>query len=223
MKHASPRFSSLRGDMRRAPRRRSALTDDAGREDRLHRRRSRLPAWPSAWASRSGAIAALGGCTSFSRPASTSSVHPSTVATSSTWARIRGSQGRPRRRTYGAFRVKESFPRSSTSWPTTRNGTAVTNRGSRSGDEIVQCTWPPPKGSVPRPPKELKGFARTSLSPGETKDVSIDLEPSAFAYWDDTTRAWRVAAGTYEVLAGGSSADIRLHRPIDVAARVLPP
>lgn len=99
----------------------------------------------------------------------------------------------------------------------------VTNRGKRSGEEVVEVYVAPPRGPVLRPAKELKGFARVSLSPGETKDVAIELEPSAFAYWDQTSKTWVVAAGTYDVLAGASSIDIRSRRSIDVASRALPP
>lgn len=99
----------------------------------------------------------------------------------------------------------------------------VTNRGKRPGDEIVEIYVAPPKGPVDRPVKELKGFARVPLTPGETKDVAIDLEPSAFAYWDDKSKAWAVPAGTYEILAGASSADIRSRRPIEISARELRP
>jgi beta-glucosidase len=81
----------------------------------------------------------------------------------------------------------------------------------------------PPKSAVPRPPKELRGYARVSLGQGETKPVSIELEPRAFAYWDDTKKDWSVEAGSYEILAATSSADIRARKKIDVAARVLPP
>lgn len=99
----------------------------------------------------------------------------------------------------------------------------VTNRGARAGEEVVQLYVAPPKTSVARPPKELKGFARVSLAPGESQSISLTLEPRAFAFWDDQQKAWAVTPGPYEILAGASSADIRLRQSIDVVARVLAP
>jgi beta-glucosidase len=96
----------------------------------------------------------------------------------------------------------------------------VTNTGKRDGSEIVEVYVAPPKSSVPRPSKELKGFGRVALGLGETESVSVTLEPRAFAYWDDSKKEWAVEAGSYEILAGASSADIRLRRKIDVAGRV---
>jgi beta-glucosidase len=99
----------------------------------------------------------------------------------------------------------------------------VTNTGPRAGDEVVEVYVAPPKESVPRPPRELKGFARVSLGPGEKKEVSIALEPRAFAFWDDRAKDWAVEAGSFEVEVGASSRDIRLRQALAVSARVLPP
>lgn len=99
----------------------------------------------------------------------------------------------------------------------------VTNAGKHDGDEIVQVYVSPPKSGVPRPPKELKGFARVSLVAGESKSISMTLEPRAFAYWDNSKKQWAVEAGAYEILAAASSADVRLRKRVDVAARVIAP
>ncbi|MDP8999200.1 MAG: glycoside hydrolase family 3 C-terminal domain-containing protein, partial [Myxococcota bacterium] len=99
----------------------------------------------------------------------------------------------------------------------------VTNAGKRKGDEIVQVYVSPPKSRVPRPQKELKGFARVSLGAGDSKAISMTLEPRAFAYWDDGKKQWAVEAGAYEIIAAASSADVRLRKKIDVAARVIAP
>jgi len=99
----------------------------------------------------------------------------------------------------------------------------VTNTGKRAGDEIVQVYIAPPKSAVPRPPRELAAFARVSLDPGETKPVTMTLEPRAFAYWDQGAKKFKIAAGTFEVLAGASSRDLRLRQKIEVADRSLPP
>jgi beta-glucosidase len=99
----------------------------------------------------------------------------------------------------------------------------VSNTGKRAGDEVVEVYVAPPKESVPRPPKELKGFARVSLGPGESKEVSVSLEPRSFAFWDDRAKDWAVEAGPYEVLVGASSRDIRLKQTLNVGARVFRP
>jgi beta-glucosidase len=61
---------------------------------------------------------------------------------------------------------------------------AVTNTGERRGAEVVQCYVAPPPGRVVRPPKELAGFAKVWLDPGETATVELQLDERAFAYWD---------------------------------------
>jgi beta-glucosidase len=62
---------------------------------------------------------------------------------------------------------------------------------------------------VDRPVKELKGFQKVSLKPGESKTVSIQLSSRDLQYWDEATHGWKIDHGSYEVLAGSSSADIR--------------
>ena len=61
-----------------------------------------------------------------------------------------------------------------------------------------------------RPPKELKGFAKVMLQPGESRTVTIPLDGRAFAYYDTKSRKWRADAGTYGVLVGSSSERIEL-------------
>jgi beta-glucosidase len=99
----------------------------------------------------------------------------------------------------------------------------VKNVGERDGDESAQVYVAPPKSSVSRPPKELKGYARVSLARGEAKQVSVTLEPRAFAFWDDRAKEWTIEPGAYQVLVGASSTDIRAHGTIEVPARVLSP
>lgn len=95
---------------------------------------------------------------------------------------------------------------------------SVRNTGMREGSEAVQLYVAPPEGSVPRPPKELKGFAKVWLKPGESKNITIDMTKEAFAYWSPEKRDWIVDAGNYGILIGASSADIRLKQTIRVAA-----
>lgn len=84
----------------------------------------------------------------------------------------------------------------------------VTNTGKRSGATVAQLYISPASSTVERPVKELKGFERVQLGPGETKQVTIELDPRSFSYFDVRTSAWQADAGTYELMLGGSSQDI---------------
>ncbi len=86
----------------------------------------------------------------------------------------------------------------------------VRNSGRRAGDEVVQLYVRDVEASVKRPAKQLIGFERISLRPGETKTVSFSISPERLAFWDENTKAWIVEPGAFEVMVGGSSADIRL-------------
>lgn len=85
----------------------------------------------------------------------------------------------------------------------------ITNTGSMAGQEVVQVYVHDRKASVRRPPKELKGFAKVSLQPGETKTVSIHLDFRAFAFYHVKHKTWVAEAGEFDILIGASSADIR--------------
>jgi beta-glucosidase len=85
----------------------------------------------------------------------------------------------------------------------------MTNTGRRAGQEVVQLYVRGLAASVVRPPKELKDFAKISLAPGETRTVSLTIDWASLAYWDVTQHAWVAEAGTFEVLIGSSSRDIR--------------
>jgi beta-glucosidase len=86
----------------------------------------------------------------------------------------------------------------------------VTNTGSRAGDAVPEVYIAAEQSSVPRPPKELKGFARVTLQPGEMQRVKIPLSARSFAYYDTTGKSWRAEKGAYDVLVGSSSAQIDL-------------
>jgi beta-glucosidase len=85
----------------------------------------------------------------------------------------------------------------------------VTNTGKRAGEEVVQIYVSDRHAPVPRPPAELKAFQKVSLAPGEKKIVQLTLDESSFAYFDAGAKRWTVAPGTFEILAGSSSRDIR--------------
>ena len=86
---------------------------------------------------------------------------------------------------------------------------AVTNAGKVKGKETVQFYVSYPDAKVERCVKELKGFEKVTLKPGETKRVSCTISPRDLAYWDEFAHCFRTDAGVYEVLVGASSADIR--------------
>jgi beta-glucosidase len=94
----------------------------------------------------------------------------------------------------------------------------VTNTGARSGAEVIQLYIHDPRPRIDRPVRELKGFARVELAPGETKTVTLAVEPRQLAYCDVPGRQWRADAGVYEIQVGSSSRDIRLTAPLRLAA-----
>lgn len=94
----------------------------------------------------------------------------------------------------------------------------LTNTGPRAGAEVAQLYVEPPASTVPRAVRELKGFARVELQPGETKSVTITLEPRAFAYFDEKSESWKTAAGRHAIVVGASSRDLRLRAAVDVPA-----
>ncbi len=85
----------------------------------------------------------------------------------------------------------------------------VTNTGKMAGKEIVQVYVHDQKSGLVRPPKELKGFAKVELQPGETSTVSIELDFRAFAYYHPEYKQWITEDGEFDILIGASSADIR--------------
>lgn len=86
----------------------------------------------------------------------------------------------------------------------------VKNTGKRTGTEVSQVYVQPAKAPVPRPAKELKGFSRVELKPGESKKIVLNLDMRAFAYWDQANHKWTVAHGEYKILVGGSSKSLPL-------------
>ena len=85
----------------------------------------------------------------------------------------------------------------------------VTNTGSRAGKEIVQLYVHDQKSGLVRPQKELKGFAKVELQPGQTKTVSIPLDFRAFAYYHPEYKQWITEDGDFDLLIAASAADIR--------------
>ena len=98
----------------------------------------------------------------------------------------------------------------------------VTNTGTVAGTEVVQLYVAKPDHEVFRPEQELKGFARVTLAPGESKTVTIELGDKAFRYFNDKTGNWEVEGGTYELRVAASSEDVRLTAQVEVAGTDAP-
>ena len=92
----------------------------------------------------------------------------------------------------------------------------IKNTGDVAGSEIAQVYVAKPESKIFRAPKELKGFVKIHLEPGEEKKVSVELDDRAFAFWNTATEDWCVESGEYKILVGASSRDIRL----EAAAKV---
>jgi beta-glucosidase len=86
----------------------------------------------------------------------------------------------------------------------------VTNTGTRAGADVAQVYVGDKHASVPRPVKELKGFARIEVNPGETRHVEVTLDRRAFSYYDVKNHKWTVAPGDFDIYVARSAAEIAL-------------
>jgi len=91
------------------------------------------------------------------------------------------------------------------------------NSGPRPGKEVVQVYVADLESSLPRPPKELRGFAVVRLAPGQAVDLVLTLEDRDLAYWDPERGSWRMEPGRFEIQVGRSSRDIRLRQTFELA------
>ena len=99
----------------------------------------------------------------------------------------------------------------------------VTNTGNVAGKEVVQLYVKDMTSSAIRPEKELKGFEKVQLAPGETKTVTMELNKRSFAWYNTELHDWYAASGKYEILIGASSRDIRLSETIELSSsQVIP-
>jgi len=92
----------------------------------------------------------------------------------------------------------------------------VTNTGQRAGDEVVQLYVAYPEASVERPIRDLRGYRRIHLQPGETKTVEFPLAAKDVAYWDADADKWVVEAKPVRIEVGASSGDIRVQQVLPV-------
>jgi beta-glucosidase len=91
------------------------------------------------------------------------------------------------------------------------------NTGQRSGKEVVQVYVTDLESLVPRPPRELKGFAVVRLAPGEVAELVLALDDRDLAYWDAARHSWRIEPGRFEIQVGRSSRDIRLRQEFELS------
>ena len=94
----------------------------------------------------------------------------------------------------------------------------VTNTGSRAGAEVVQLYISPPQDGIYRPVKELKRFAKVFLNPGESREISFELDDRCFAVWND---GWRIPDGKYTVLIGGNPDKLTVAGTIEKAGEMV--
>jgi len=99
----------------------------------------------------------------------------------------------------------------------------VKNTGNLKGKEIVQLYLRDSESTVNKADKELKGFIKVELDPGEEKTVSFTLDKRSFAYYNTDIKDWYVESGEYQILIGSSSRDIRLEGTIEVQSTVTLP
>jgi beta-glucosidase len=84
---------------------------------------------------------------------------------------------------------------------------------------VVQLYLGSPEAAE-EPPRQLKGFEKVLLKPGEGKVVTMNLDKDSFAAWDTESHSWKVHPGTYSIMVGSSSRDIRLKGLFTIASRM---
>ena len=92
----------------------------------------------------------------------------------------------------------------------------VKNTGKRAGSEVVQLYIHDVKSSVDRPKKELKGFQKVYLQPGENRDVSITVNKEALSFYDESSASWKAEAGKFEALVGNTSDNLKLKKVFEL-------
>jgi beta-glucosidase len=111
---------------------------------------------------------------------------------------------------YDNLKVAPVTTTEATAGPTFEVSFDVKNTGSREGSDVAQVYVSDTHASVPRPPKELKGFSKVTLRPGESRRVTVRLDGRAFSYYDVAAKRWRHDPGDFDILVGRSSEQIEL-------------
>jgi beta-glucosidase len=92
----------------------------------------------------------------------------------------------------------------------------IKNTGKVKGEEIAQVYITSTSLSIDKPVKELKGFSKVLLNPGEQKKITVNLDKNAFAYFSEQFNIWKVDPGIYKIYAGSSSRDLKLNTQIEI-------
>ena len=111
---------------------------------------------------------------------------------------------------YDGLKVTRAPVLNETGSPTFDVSFDVKNTGAREGSDVAQVYVSDTHASVPRPPKELKGFSKVTLRPGESRRVTVRLDGRAFSYYDASAKRWRIDPGDFQILVGRSSEQIEL-------------
>jgi beta-glucosidase len=111
---------------------------------------------------------------------------------------------------------KLSVPATAVSGSTVPVSFDVTNTGKVAGAEVAQVYVSDPSAKVTRPERELKGFEKVRLAPGETKHVTLNLDARAFSYWDETAHKWAIDPGKFVIRVGDSSESTPLHGDLTI-------
>ena len=118
---------------------------------------------------------------------------------------------------YTSFKFdKLKAPATAASGSTVAVSFDVTNTGKLEGAEVAQVYVSDPSTKVERPERELKGFEKVRLAPGETRHVTVNLDARAFSYWDDATHNWKIDPGKFVVRVGDSSENTPLTAEVTV-------
>ena len=96
----------------------------------------------------------------------------------------------------------------------------VKNTGKRAGKAVVQLYVGDSESTPIRPVRELKGFSKVALAPGESREVSFDLDKRSFAYWNQAIHDWHVETGVFTIEAGSSSRELPLRETVEVESTV---
>ena len=116
---------------------------------------------------------------------------------------------------YTSFRFANlQAPATAAAGSTIEVGFDVTNTGGVAGAEVAQLYLSDPSAKADRPERELKGFEKVRLAPGETKHVTLKLDARAFSYWDEAAHKWAIDPGKFVVRIGDSSENTPLETGI---------
>ena len=111
---------------------------------------------------------------------------------------------------------KLQVPASAASGSTVAVSFDVTNTGSVEGAEVAQLYVSDPSAKATRPERELKGFEKVRLAPGETKHLTLNLDARSFSYWDTPNHKWTIDPGKFVIRLGDSSENTPLHADLTI-------